>query len=471
MAWALARTIHRASHHRARYRGLCLGALALIAMTGGMTGCKKKSNYDLIEGDGYKLQAFQDPDYLLFLTHAALYRNDFHEDDFIFMMCKHHKKRSRSRPSQPGKVLQHSCIPAFKGIDGEPLRLSLGAITQDHQAMARHSLKTKSYTTHREQGRLQIAAFGFGSMFSGFHKPYGDAWMKLTPGTQKWPKLAMVSEFGFEVGTFMTPLGVSDEVLMNRVLDMDHYRTLYPKEPVKYKADDIALAGASAVSGYAVARFVMTSAAVVAGGPALAIGAYLVFPFITAVILEALPDHDGDLLNHFDEILRVSDPHGDVLNQAALIKSVPRATEALGKTLLEVGWVTQLSLHSYCIPDYYGKEECHKIEYSKKYLQNLRTEHDRLASLPDTCTFDTTPSKIPTDTSFFHWEGYLNCRFMEGGECAKNYECGILFKDVAGCKRLGRHIQDRRASLRKTPELKDSSINQICHAWVRDNDM
>ena len=326
-----------------------------------MVGCKKpsvtadkdsaqvKSIHDYTYYLGFDRSESKADHYLVDDTHKI---TKVHDHSYQFVVCLLHREKTYS--PQPRyiensglnrdeiSVLAESCLPAYLGVDGKPLKLVVDKL---HPANIEHQveyLETEKLRRSSQNGMLEVAAFGSGASMAAFSPSFRGAITKMVSGLPKHQLIAAT----IQIGQFFLPHQTyPNDRFLELIVNQHKVTRLLPAEedsPPNPYLTSAASFGAGAAAGTA-----LSSAGVFFFGPPGAIGGQMLIPFLTTFILHGEENPAKDILANFYSLY---DPRKSDSEVGSKVGSVPLAVRKLGQSLVVAGWAQLEEMNQFCLP-------------------------------------------------------------------------------------------------------------------------
>lgn len=353
-------TFARVRSHRERRKPA--SSLIWLVMILTMVGCKKpsvtadedtaqvKSLHDYTYYLGFDRSKNKADHYLMDDTHKI---TKVHDHSYQFVVCLLHRENpyGTHKPryiENSGwnrdeiRVLGESCLPAYLGTDGKPLKLVVDKL---HPANIEHQveyLETEKLRRSTQNGMLEVAAFGSGASMAAFSPSFRGAITKMVSGLPKHQLIAAT----IQIGQFFLPhQAYPNDRFLELIVNQHKVTRLLPAEedkpPNPYLTSSASF-GAGAAAGTA-----LSNAGVFFFGPPGAIGGQMLIPFLTTFILHAEENPAKDILENFYSLYNPRKSDSEVGSE---VKSVPLAVRKLGQSLVVAGWAELEEMNQFCLP-------------------------------------------------------------------------------------------------------------------------
>ena len=286
-------------------------------------------------------------------------------------------------------VAPSTCVPAYRGIRGDPMKLVSQNVDQQKINAAAITLSNAKFKASRDSGNHYLGAFGIGAAFSSFGNEELKALRRLIPerfhqislswplgGLRKIPYIGGLFRFNWgnpgmaNLGLGMFAVGQNRpfEVFIESGLDMANYKllSLMPGEE-KTKVDvagEVAALAGTGVGGYVTGRMVISRAASLVAKHAKTtsgqwgtVAAGLVVPLMTTIMINRSTNAGQDALDNFQAIVSTMLPPSSDTGDLSVVLSnevrsyLPDVVHLLGRTFFHARWGSPLELYSSCIPD------------------------------------------------------------------------------------------------------------------------
>lgn len=283
-------------------------------------------------------------------------------------------------------VAPTTCVPAYRGIHGQPMALVSHTVDDQRINMAVADLSVQKQRIARENKTHFIGAFGIGAAFSSFGQHELEALRRLIPkkfhqislplgGMRKIPYIGGLFRFNWgnpgmtNLGLGMFAVGQNRpfEVFTETALDFKSYKVLTTLPGQNRTTSDnlleaAALAG-TGVGGFVTGRMVISRAASFVakkgqtmGGQYGVVAAGLLTPLMATFVINSSTNEGKEALDHFQQILTTMSPPTTQAGDLSVVLSqevrsyLPKVVHLLGRTFFFARWASPIDLFSSCIP-------------------------------------------------------------------------------------------------------------------------